>query len=181
MRIGELEALTSGRCRRAAWPLARLPDGRQDRAGPVGTGAAGTVRCRHRARATRWTEPPTGPCSRALPPTGCAPRLGGPAPRPGVPAFSPHDLRHRRISLRHLQGDAWATIGADVGQRNLSVTANTYTHVLDRRGRGRLRNTQPLPMMPSLCQKWSQLVGPVVVPSDSTAADFGPPPATTSA
>ena len=48
----------------------------------------------------------------------------------GVPAFSPHDLRHRRISLRHLQGDAWATIGADVGQRNLSVTANTYTHVL---------------------------------------------------
>jgi integrase len=48
----------------------------------------------------------------------------------GVPSFSPHDLRHRRISLRHLQGDPWARIGEDVGQRNLAVTANTYTHVL---------------------------------------------------
>jgi integrase len=48
----------------------------------------------------------------------------------GVPAFSPHDLRHRRISLRHLQGNPWARIGEDVGQRNLAVTANTYSHVL---------------------------------------------------
>lgn len=48
----------------------------------------------------------------------------------GVPSFSPHDLRHRRISLRHLQGDPWARIGEDVGERNLAVTANTYTHVL---------------------------------------------------
>lgn len=48
----------------------------------------------------------------------------------GVPAFSPHDLRHRRISLEHLRGQPWARIGELVGQRNLSVTANTYTHVL---------------------------------------------------
>jgi site-specific recombinase XerD len=48
----------------------------------------------------------------------------------GVPAFSPHDLRHRRISLLHKQGHTWAEIGALVGQRNLAVTANTYTHVL---------------------------------------------------
>jgi len=48
----------------------------------------------------------------------------------GVPAFSPHDLRHRRISLLHLGGVPWARIGEHVGQRNLSVTANTYTHVL---------------------------------------------------
>jgi integrase len=48
----------------------------------------------------------------------------------GVPTFSPRDLRHRRISLRHLAGDPWARIGADVGQRNIAVTANTYTHVL---------------------------------------------------
>jgi integrase len=43
---------------------------------------------------------------------------------------SPHDLRHRRISLLHLGGVPWARIGEHVGQRNLSVTANTYTHVL---------------------------------------------------
>lgn len=48
----------------------------------------------------------------------------------GVPAFSPHDLRHRRISLLHLGGVPWARIGERVGQRNLAVTANTYSHVL---------------------------------------------------
>jgi integrase len=48
----------------------------------------------------------------------------------GIPAFSPHDLRHRRVSLLHLRGMPWARIGEFVGQRNLSVTANTYTHVL---------------------------------------------------
>jgi integrase len=48
----------------------------------------------------------------------------------GVPTFSPHDLRHRRISLLHVAGVPWARIGEHVGQRNLAVTANTYTHVL---------------------------------------------------
>jgi len=48
----------------------------------------------------------------------------------GVPAFSPHDLRHRRISLWHRHGVSWAQIGQWVGQRSLSVTADTYTHVL---------------------------------------------------
>jgi len=48
----------------------------------------------------------------------------------GVPVFSPHDLRHRRISLLHRRGRSWAEIGPFVGQRKLSVTAETYTHVL---------------------------------------------------
>ena len=50
--------------------------------------------------------------------------------RPGCPAFSPHDLRHRRISLLHLTGVPWARIGEHIGQRNLAVTANIYSHVL---------------------------------------------------
>ena len=45
----------------------------------------------------------------------------------GTPTWSPHDLRHRRISLWHRQGETWALIGARVGQRSLSVTADTYT------------------------------------------------------
>jgi len=48
----------------------------------------------------------------------------------GVPAFSPHDLRHRRISLLHRHGVDWARIGQRVGQRNLATTANRYTHAL---------------------------------------------------
>jgi integrase len=47
-----------------------------------------------------------------------------------VPHFSPHDLRHRRVSLLHLAGVPWARIGEHVGQRSLRVTADTYTHVL---------------------------------------------------
>ncbi len=48
----------------------------------------------------------------------------------GVPTFSPHDLRHHRILVPHLGGVPWPRIGEHVGQRNLAVTANTYTHVL---------------------------------------------------
>jgi integrase len=47
-----------------------------------------------------------------------------------VPLFSPHDLRHRRISLLHLGGVPWALIGEAMGQRSLAITADTYTHVL---------------------------------------------------
>jgi integrase len=48
----------------------------------------------------------------------------------GVPVFSPHDLRHRRISLLHLAGVPWVTIGQAVGQRDIATTANTYSHVM---------------------------------------------------
>jgi integrase len=47
-----------------------------------------------------------------------------------VPLFSPHDLRHRRISLMHLGGVPWARIGEAMGQRSLAVTADVYSHVL---------------------------------------------------
>lgn len=39
-------------------------------------------------------------------------------------------MRHRRISLLHLRGVPWARIAELVGQRDLTVTANTHTHVL---------------------------------------------------
>lgn len=45
-------------------------------------------------------------------------------------AAAPHDLRHRRISLLHARNVPWAQIAQFVGQRNLSVTADTYSHVL---------------------------------------------------
>jgi integrase len=48
----------------------------------------------------------------------------------GVPDFSPHDLRHRRFSLLHARGIPWARIAQFVGQQKLSVTADTYTHML---------------------------------------------------
>jgi integrase len=48
----------------------------------------------------------------------------------GVPAFSPHDLRHRRVSLLHLGGMPWARIGELIGHDDLMTTARTYTHVV---------------------------------------------------
>ena len=48
----------------------------------------------------------------------------------GVPGFSPHDLRHRRVSLLHLGGMPWARIGELVGHDDLMTTARTYTHVV---------------------------------------------------
>jgi integrase len=48
----------------------------------------------------------------------------------GVPTFSPHDLRHRRISLLHVQGVSWARIGEAVGHGDIVTTARTYTHVI---------------------------------------------------
>src|SRR5205823_1435270 len=48
----------------------------------------------------------------------------------GIPTWSPHDLRHRRISPLHLRGVPWARIGDFVGQRNIALTANVYSHVL---------------------------------------------------
>ena len=47
-----------------------------------------------------------------------------------MPLFSPHDLRHRRISLLPAQGRSWAEVARFVGQRKLSITTDTYTHVL---------------------------------------------------
>jgi integrase len=47
-----------------------------------------------------------------------------------VPRFSPHSLRHRRISLLHVQGESWAEIGDRMGQRSRIVTADRYSHAL---------------------------------------------------
>ena len=48
----------------------------------------------------------------------------------GILLFSPHDLRHRWISLLHLRGVPWARIGEQVGQRNIAITANVHSHVM---------------------------------------------------
>jgi hypothetical protein len=60
----------------------------------------------------------------------------GSAPRSHEPAAPPASRRSRLTtsatggSLLHLAGVPWARIGEHVGQRDLAVTANTYTHVL---------------------------------------------------
>jgi integrase len=44
--------------------------------------------------------------------------------------FQSARLRHRRVSLLHLNGMPWARIGELVGHDDLVTTARTYTHVV---------------------------------------------------
>jgi len=129
MRIGELERLT--------WGDVDEPRGRWR----VAMAASKTGR-------PRWIEPPPFLLERVL---ELCPRddrhpdrrvfeaftserfrtaLARACTAAGIPSFSPHDLRHRRVSLLHLAGMPWARIGELVGHDDLMTTARTYTHVV---------------------------------------------------
>jgi len=127
MRVGELDALTWGdldepRCR---WRIATSKTGRP-----------------------RWVTPPPVLFERVL---ELCPRddrhpdrrvfehvgadklrtaIGRACTAAAIPAFSPHGLRHRRVSLLHLAGMPWARIAELVGHDDLMTTARTYTHVV---------------------------------------------------
>jgi integrase len=127
MRIGELEALTWGDVDepRGRWRIATSKTGRP-----------------------RWVSPPPllldavlGLCAREdrhpdrrafdyMTSERLRTALTRACTAAGVPAFSPHDLRHRRVSLLHLGGMPWARIGELVGHDDLVTTARTYTHVV---------------------------------------------------
>ena len=47
----------------------------------------------------------------------------------GIPAFSPHDLRHRRISLLLREEDP-VTVSRLVGHARASMSLDVYGHVL---------------------------------------------------
>jgi integrase len=84
--------------------------------------------CSHCARAT--TAIRTGASSSRLTGDRLRTALARACTAGGVPAFSPHDLRHRRVSLMHLAGVPWARIGEQVGHDDLMTTARAYTHVV---------------------------------------------------
>ena len=48
----------------------------------------------------------------------------------GIPSYSPHDLRHRRITLWHYQGVPLREIQERVGHSWASTTLDMYTHVM---------------------------------------------------
>jgi integrase len=127
MRVGELERLTWGDVdeARARWRIATSKTGRPRWVTPPVVLFERVLEFvprddRHRDR--RVFESTTADRLRTAMARACA--------AAGVPAFSPHDLRHRRVSLLHLGGMPWARIGELVGHDDLMTTARTYTHVV---------------------------------------------------
>jgi integrase len=127
MRVGELEALTWGDMDepRGRWRIATSKTGRPRWVTPPAFLLARVLELcprddRHADR--RVFEEATGDRLRTA--------LARASTAAGVPAFSPHDLRHRRVSLLHLAGVPWARIGEQVGHDDLVTTARTYTHVV---------------------------------------------------
>lgn len=127
MRVGELEALTWGDVDepRGRWRIATSKTGRPRWVTPPSFLLEHVLELcarddRHPDR--RVFEHVTGDRLRTALARACT--------AAGVPAFSPHDLRHRRVSLLHLGGMPWARIGEAVGHDDLMTTARTYTHVV---------------------------------------------------
>jgi integrase len=127
MRVGELEALTWGDLDepRGRWRIATSKTGRPRWVTPPPF----LLECvlelcprddRHADR--RVFEHVTGDRLRTALTRACT--------AAGVPAFSPHDLRHRRVSLMHLAGVPWARIGEQVGHDDITTTSRVYTHVV---------------------------------------------------
>lgn len=48
----------------------------------------------------------------------------------GIPVYSPHDLRHRRLSLWHGQGVPAKELAARAGHTRASTTLDVYSHVM---------------------------------------------------
>jgi integrase len=48
----------------------------------------------------------------------------------GIPLYSPHDLRHRRVSVWHREGVPFREIAQRVGHSRTSLTMDTYAHVI---------------------------------------------------
>ncbi len=106
--------------------VARAREGVEDAAGALGRATRRPLRRRSWSGSRRVRiATPTHRSSRSGRRTALRMAIGRACRDAGVPVFSPHDLRHRRISLLHHQGVTWAEIGASVGQRNLSTTADT--------------------------------------------------------
>lgn len=129
MRVGELESLRWGDLDldQERWRIARQHEkGRRGRWVPVPPDIFAAV-CSLRAREDR------DPDARVFPdaaPARLRTEMARACRATGIPLYSPHDLRHRRISLWHRAGISWAQIGDWAGQRSRAVTADVYSHVL---------------------------------------------------
>jgi integrase len=127
MRIGELEALTWGDIDepRGRWRIATSKTGQPRWVTPPALLYAAVL-----ALVPRDDRVPERPVFQGVTGDRLRTALTRACTASGVPAFSPHDLRHRRVSLLHLGGMPWARIGEAVGHDDITTTSRVYTHVV---------------------------------------------------
>lgn len=127
MRVGELEALSWGDVDepRGRWRIATSKTGR-----PRWVTPPAELYRRVLDLCPRDDRTPTRRVFEGVSGDRLRTRLARAATAAGVPTFSPHDLRHRRVSLLHLAGVPWARIGEAVGHDDITTTSRVYTHVL---------------------------------------------------
>ena len=129
MRLGELERLTWGDVdeQRQRWRVS---------AGVSKTGRAGWVDVHptiSQAVLDLWPRhdrTPERPVLQDFNAAAFRTQLGRVCIAAGVPAFSPHDLRHRRISLMLRGGVDPVTVSRHVGHARASMSLDVYGHVL---------------------------------------------------
>jgi integrase len=127
MRVGELEALTSGDVDepRGRWRIATSKTGRPRWVTPLPALFDAVT-----ALVPRDDRTPDRRVFQGFGSDRYRTALTRAYTAAAVPSFSRHDLRHRRVSLLHLAGVPWARIGEAVGHDDLVTTARTYTHVV---------------------------------------------------
>ena len=81
-------------------------------------------------RRPREDRDPAGRVFPALDPAALCTAITRACTATGTPHWSPHDLRHRRISLLVLRGTPIPRVAAYVGHARGSMTIDTYAHVL---------------------------------------------------
>jgi integrase len=61
---------------------------------------------------------------------GCRGAMARACKQAGIPVFSPHDLRHRRITIWHHDGIPARALAERVGHSQATTTLNVYSHVM---------------------------------------------------
>jgi integrase len=127
MRIGELEALTWGDIDepRGRWRIATSKTGRPRWVPPPEIIYAAVLEL-----CPRDDRVPGRPVFQGFGADRFRTALTRACTAAGIPTFSPHDLRHRRVSLLHLRGEPIVRICEFVGHDDMVTNLRTYTHVL---------------------------------------------------
>lgn len=129
LRVGEIQAATFGDLDTADSRLRVAVDGKTTSSRRWAT-LPGHVLARLLDRVAPEDRLPDRPLLPKLTDHGMRKRMARACRDAGIPVYSPHDLRHRWISLALRRGVPLAEVAAAAGHARQSMTADVYSHVV---------------------------------------------------